>query len=292
MTGYGRGECLLHDRKFVVEIKSVNHRFNDLNIKHPRILNGFEDSIRKIIGQEVFRGKTDVYINMETYSNKDIHISINTPLADSYVEQIKAINERYDLHPKTLQSDTLLSFPDIFIVEKCLINEQSQSEIWEALQGAVSDALSNLIEMRIKEGSSLYESIIEKKARLIDLVGSIKTRSPLVAQEYSERIRQRVSEAMDTVALDETRFLMEITLFTEKACIDEELTRLESHISQLESILHTTQPSGRKLDFLVQEMNREINTISSKANDLEISKLVIELKSEVEKIREQVQNIE
>jgi len=292
MTGYGRGECLLHDRKFVVEIKSVNHRFNDLNIKQPRILNGFEDSIRKIIGREVFRGKTDVYINMETYSNDDIHISINTPLADSYVEQIKEISERYDLHPKALQTDTLLRFPDIFVVEKCLINEQSQSEIWEALQNAVNHALKNLVEMRTTEGSSLYKSIIEKKSRLTQLVGCIKTRAPFVAQEYSERLRQRLSEAMDAVALDETRFLMEITLFTEKACIDEELTRLESHINQLEAVLSNTQPNGRKLDFLVQEMNREINTISSKSNDLEISKLVVELKSEVEKIREQVQNIE
>jgi len=292
MTGYGRGECFLYDRKFTVEIKSVNHRYNDLTIKQPRLLNSFEDSIRKKIGREVLRGKTDVYINMETYSKDDIYINVNTPLADSYVEQIKTLNARYDLYPKTLHVDTLLRFPDIFVVEKNLINEQTQAEIWEALEIAINDALNSLIKMRTMEGAFLYNDILEKKTRLSDLIGRVKIRAPFVTQEYSEKLRQRLTEALNTAIIDESRFITEITLFAERTCIDEEITRIESHISQLETILNIAEPNGRKIDFLVQEMNREVNTIGSKSNDLEISKIVVELKSEVEKIREQVQNIE
>ena len=292
MTGYGRGECILHNRKFTVEIKTLNHRYNELTIKQPRILNAFEDSIRKRIGRDVLRGKTDVYINMETYSSDDICINVNTLLADSYVEQIKAVCARYDLYPKNLQVDTLLSIPDIFTVEKNLNNEQAQAEIWEALETALGQALDKLIEMRTVEGEALYRSILEKKIQINSLTRLIKERAPFVAHEYSEKLKQRLYEALNTAALDETRIIMEITLFADKACIDEELTRLECHISQLETILNDSKSNGRKLDFLVQEMNREINTIGSKSNDLEISRLVVELKSEVEKIREQVQNIE
>ena len=292
MTGYGRGECFLYDRKFSVEIKSLNHRYNDITIKQPRILNNFEDSMRKIIGREIFRGKTDVYVNMETYSKDDIYISVNTPLADSYVEQIKAICSRYDLYPKTLQADTLLRFPDIFIVEKNMDNEQSQAEIWETLKTALCEALNNLIEMRAAEGEALYKDILDKKTTISAIIGCLKERAPLAANGHAEKIRQRLEEALDTPVFDESRIIMEITLLIEKSCIDEEVTRLESHISQLDKFLNDIEPNGRKLDFLVQEMNREVNTVSSKSSDLEISKLVVELKSEIEKIREQVQNIE
>ncbi|MDR2648517.1 MAG: YicC family protein [Clostridiales bacterium] len=292
MTGYGRGECTLHDRKFTVEIKSVNHRYNDITIKHPRVLNAFEDSLRKIIGREVFRGKTDVYINMETYSKDDIRVSVNMPLSDAYVKQIKSLCARYDMYPKALQIDTLLKYPDIFVVESNMYDEQARLEIWEALESALKMALNSFIEMRTAEGSALYADILVKRAAVSDLVGRIKTRAPFVAREYGEKLRQRIAEALNITALDEARLVTEITLMADRACIDEELTRLESHIAQLETILNNAEPNGRKLDFLVQEMNREVNTIGSKSNDLEISKLVVELKSEVEKIREQVQNIE
>ncbi|MDR1559968.1 MAG: YicC family protein [Clostridiales bacterium] len=292
MTGYGRGECTLLDRKFTVEIKSVNHRYNDITIKQPRVLNAFEDSLRKMISREVFRGKTDVYINMETYSKDDIRVSVNTPLADAYAEQIKALRDRYDMYPKTIQVDTLLNYPDIFIVEKNMDNDQKHQEIWEALETALSMALNSFIKMRTTEGAAIYSDILEKKASISALTARVKERAPFVAREYGEKLRQRISEALNTTALDEARLLTEITLMADRACVDEELTRLESHIEQLGTILNNTEPNGRKLDFLVQEMNREVNTIGSKSNDLEITKLVVELKSEVEKIREQVQNIE
>jgi len=291
MTGYGHGECFLHDRKITVEIKSVNHRYNELTIKQPRVLNVFEDPVRKKISREVFRGKTDVYINMETFSKDDICLNVNTPLADAYVEQIKALCGRYDL-PIALQSDTLLRIPDIFVVEKNLNNEKAHDEIWETLENALTEALSGFIKMRSAEGAALYNDILNKRTNISALVNQVKLRAPYVASEYGEKLRQRLTNAMNTPALDEARLITEITLLADKACIDEELTRLDSHISQLETILNNIEPNGRKLDFLVQEMNREVNTIASKSYDLEISKLAVELKSEVEKIREQVQNIE
>jgi len=292
MTGYGRGECLLHERKFTVEIKSVNHRYNELTIKQPRTLNAYEDSMRKLIGKEVFRGKTDVYISMETYSKDDVCLNVNIPLADAYIEQIKAICARYDLYPKELQADTLLRYPDIFTVEKDLDNEQAQNEIWEGLKTAVASALCGFIQMRTVEGTALNNDILEKKSYIQTLTEQVKARAPFVAAEYGEKLKLRLSEALNSPSIDEARLLTEITLFAAKACIDEELTRLESHISQLGTILSGAGPVGRKLDFLVQELNREVNTIASKSNDLEISKIVVELRSEVEKIREQVQNIE
>ena len=292
MTGYGRGECFLHDRKFTVEIKSVNHRYNDITIKQPRTLNMFEDSIRKKISGDVFRGKTDVYISMETYSRDDIRVYINTPLADAYVEQIKALTARYDLYPKELKADTLLGYPDIFIVEKNPDNDKAHAEIWEGLEAALTSALSGFIGMRAAEGKAMYHDILEKKAYISGLTARVKARAPFVAVEYGDKLKRRLADALSMPDMDDTRLLAEITLMADRSCVDEEITRLESHLNQLEAILNDEEPSGRKLDFLVQEMNREVNTIASKSNDLEITKLAVELKSEVEKIREQVQNVE
>jgi len=252
----------------------------------------FEDPVRKIIGREVFRGKTDVYIGMDTYSKDDISINVNIPLADAYCEQIKALNARYDLYPKELQTNTLLNYQDIFVIEKNLDNEKAHAEIWEGLETALMTALSSFIKMRSAEGRALYNDILEKKAYIAGLASRVKTRAPFVAAEYGEKLRQRLADALNASVLDETRLLTEIAIMADRVCIDEELTRLESHLSQLEVIINNDEPSGRKLDFLVQEMNREVNTVASKSNDLEISKLAVELKSEVEKIREQIQNVE
>jgi len=292
MTGYGRGQCFVHDRKFTVEIKSVNHRYNEVTIKQPRILNSFEDAIRKIIGREVFRGKIDVFIGLESYSKDDVWLNVNMPLADAYLEQLKALNARYDLYPKELQTSMLLSCPDVFTVDKNPGNEKSQAEIWEGLETALTIALSGFVKMRSAEGTALYNDILEKKACIAGLTARVKERAPFVAVDYGEKLRQRLAGAINISSLDETRLITEITIMADRACIDEELTRLESHLNQMDAILDNNEPIGRKLDFLVQEMNREVNTVASKSNDLEISKLAVELKSEVEKIREQVQNVE
>lgn len=291
MTGYGRGEYSLHNRKFTVEIKSVNHRYNDISIKLPRVMNTFEDKIRKKMGEEVSRGKTDVYISFETFSKEDIRINLNTALSDAYVDELNEIRKRYSI-ADPIRLDTIARFPDIITVDKSMDDQKTMEEMWETLEAALLIALEQFVRMRQAEGSALKNDITTKAGLISGMVGKIKARAPLLADEYRERLRARLSEALGDPAIDETRLLQEIAIFADKSCIDEEITRLESHIIQLEDILNERDSVGRKLDFLVQEMNREVNTIGSKSNDIEITKIVVNLKSEVEKVREQVQNIE
>lgn len=290
MTGYGRGECLLYDRRFVVEIKAVNHRYNDITIKLPRVLVSYEDSIKKLLLEKIFRGKTDVYVTFESFSQNDYKVSLNETLADSYFNVLNSIIERYDL--KDSVSVSLLSkFPEIISVEKNLSSADSDNEIWECLCNAVNQALEGFVLMRETEGSSLGDNISDKLDFIYSKVSDIEKRVPFVAEEYKKRLFERLDEIKE-VEVDESRIITEVTIFADKACIDEEITRLYSHISQMREIIKENAPVGRKLDFLVQEMNREVNTIGSKSNDLNITKVIVELKSEIEKIREQIQNIE
>lgn len=290
MTGYGRGECLLYDRRFVVEIKAVNHRYNDITIKLPRVLVSYEDSIKKLLLEKIFRGKTDVYVIFESFSQNDYKVSLNETLADSYFNVLNSIIERYDL--KDSVSVSLLSkFPEIISVEKNLSSADSDNEIWECLCNAVNQALEGFVLMRETEGSSLGDNISDKLDFIYSKVSDIEKRAPFVAEEYKKRLFERLDEIKE-VEVDESRIITEVTIFADKACIDEEITRLYSHISQMREIIKENAPVGRKLDFLVQEMNREVNTIGSKSNDLNITKVIVELKSEIEKIREQIQNIE
>lgn len=293
MTGYGRGDSILYDRKFTVEIKSVNHRYNDISIKLPRVLNAFEDKIKSRLASEISRGKTDVYIHLESFSAADIKISINKPLADAYADAVVQLRDRYSLQDD-LALSLLAKFPDIINVEKLGNDEENMSQLWEALQYALSDAVTQFMSMRALEGAKLKEDILVKRETVLALAHKVKQRAPLVAKEYAERLKAKVEEALGIggVNYDEIRLIQEITIFSDKSCIDEELTRLESHLAQLLEIVSEEDAVGKKLDFLVQEINREINTIGSKSNDIEITKTVVQMKSEVEKIREQVQNIE
>jgi len=291
MTGYGKGECVLYNRRFSVEIKSVNHRYNDITIKLPRIMNPFEEKMRAILSQCVSRGKTDVYVNYETFSRDDIKVTLNEALADAYMERLAALDARYELNdPPRLA--LIAKFPDILSVERNADTDETAAEMWEALEAALRMAATRFVEMREREGAALKADILKKCGQIKDITASITKRAPLVAQEYREKLTTRVQEALGDTNVDEQRLILEVTMFTDRACIDEELTRLVSHLSQMAGILEESEPIGRKLDFLVQEMNREVNTIGSKSNDLDITRLVVEAKSEIEKIREQVQNIE
>lgn len=288
MTGYGRGEFTADNRKFTVEIKTVNHRYNDITIKLPRALNGLEDAIRKEVMQKISRGKTDVYISFESYSANDVCVTINHALANAYVEKLKELEDRYQLS-STDSLSLVAKFPDVITVEK---EKQEDDVIWNALLPALKEALEKLIAMRSAEGNVLANNILEKTKLIEELTAKIKERSPAVVLEYHEKLKKRLKELLDGVTVDEQCLATEIAILADKACIDEEITRLESHILQLKDILHNGGMVGRKLDFLIQEMNREANTIASKSNDLIVTKLGIELKSEIEKIREQVQNME
>lgn len=290
MTGYGRGECTLYNRKFIAEIKSVNHRYNDINIKIPRIMIAYEDRIKKLLAKEIFRGKTDVFISFETFSKDDIKIKFNEALTENYFKTLSQIKEKFNIKEE-ISLSLLTKFPDVISTEKDLNNEEESSQILECLLCAVNEALRNFIKMRSTEGETLKINVLEKLDTINKYTDKINERAPFVYQDYKVRLTDKLKEIED-MDIDESRIITEVMIFADKACIDEEITRLYSHINQMKNILNENVSVGRKLDFLVQEMNREANTISSKSNDLEITNISVELKSEIEKIREQVQNIE
>lgn len=288
MTGYGRGENIKDNRKFTVEIKSVNHRYNDITIKLPRSMNYIEDIVRKRLMQQISRGKTDVYIFFETNSQDDIKICLNEILADEYVLQFTKLKQKYKLKDD-LSLSLLTTIPDLFTIDKEFVNKDI---IIQTLMPALDNALDEFIKLREREGEALKKDILLKLENISNLVDNIKIRSPIMVLEFRDKLKAKVSELLDNSEIDENRILTEVTIFSERCSVDEEVTRLSSHINQVKVILDEKEAVGRKLDFIVQEMNREANTIASKSNDIEITQLTIELKSEIEKIREQVQNIE
>lgn len=288
MTGYGRGENIKDNRKFTVEIKSVNHRYNDITIKLPRSMNYIEDIVRKRLMQQISRGKTDAYIFFETNSQDDIKICLNEILADEYVLQFTKLKQKYKLKDD-LSLSLLTTIPDLFTIDKEFVNKDI---IIQTLMPALDNALDEFIKLREREGEALKKDILLKLENISNLVDNIKIRSPIMVLEFRDKLKAKVSELLDNSEIDENRILTEVTIFSERCSVDEEVTRLSSHINQVKVILDEKEAIGRKLDFIVQEMNREANTIASKSNDTEITQLTIELKSEIEKIREQVQNIE
>ncbi len=294
MTGFGRGESIMYDRRFKVEIKSVNHRYGDITIKLPRFLNSYEDKIRKRLAKDITRGKADVWVHFESFSENDVSVQINTSFADAYVRALKQLNERYALPGDGINLSVLAGNPEVLSIDKDISGSpERQTEIIETLMAALENALAQFNAMRAAEGKALVSDITDKQERIRQILNQVKERAPIVAEEYAAKLTERVNDALNKVGVtaDESRLLTEIAVFTDRSCIDEEITRLESHLTQLSSMLKEKNAIGRKLDFLVQELNREANTIGSKSNDAQLSHLVVDLKSEVEKIREQVQNL-
>jgi len=295
MTGYGRGESTAGDRRFTVEIKSVNHRYNDITIKMPRGFAEFEDSVKKQLMKEVSRGKTDVYISYESFAKNDVLVTFNEPVADALAQQLKVMKERYNTYDD-VSLNVLTRFSEILAVERAAFGQETKELILAGITEAVGAALAMFINMRETEGASLRDDLNAKLASATARLEDVKERAPLVAAAYREKLIARISELMQNAGLelpvDEAKLLTEVMFYADKACIDEEITRFASHISQMGKMLREKDAVGRKLDFLAQEMNREINTIGSKANDITISAAVVDLKSDLEKIREQIQNIE
>ena len=300
MTGFGRGECVRYDRRFKIEIKAVNHRYNDITIKLPRFLNPFEDRLRKRLSQDIARGKVDVWVNFESYTQKDVTVNINKAFADAYVGAMNELMSRYnwgDKVPAEYGMEVLARNQDIITFDKfeAAVNSgDTQAEMWETLYEAMEKALAQFNGMREAEGEALARDINEKALRIKSLLSQLTTRLPIVAEEHITKLRERITDMLANVGhqIDEARFMTEVAILADRGTVDEELTRLDSHLSQLATMLTESGAIGRKLDFLVQELNREANTIGSKSTDVELARLVVELKSEVEKIREQVQNIE
>jgi len=292
MTGYGRGEAVLYERKIVIEIKSVNHRYNDVTIKLPRALQASEEAIKKRIMRDLSRGKADVYVTLDSMAQNDVKISLNQALAGSYMKELTQMRTAFGVKGE-IDLALLTSFPDIFTIEKAAYDEEALRQTNEAIACALEQALAMFVDMREREGRALADDILKKSQTIQGLAGQVAERAPLVAEDYRTRLRAKLEEALQGVQYDEQRLLTEVLLFTDRACIDEELTRLDSHMNQLCRILEEKNAAiGRKLDFLLQEINREVNTIGSKSNDLTITQTVVEMKSELEKIREQAQNIE
>jgi uncharacterized protein (TIGR00255 family) len=289
MTGYGRGETKSDSTNFVVEMKSVNHRYNDIIIRMPKKLSVLEERIRKLIKSSIKRGRIETYISIVESGETDIKIAPNVDLVKQYYASLKEIKNEIGLKDEITLSQ-LTSFPDVFKVEN---EEQDEELIWQSLKPAINDALSSLIHMRKIEGSKLAEDIKNRGKKIYDIVKSIESQAPQIVKEYRDKLMDRVKELTDgTVEIDENRIAVEVSIYADRSNITEELVRLCSHLEQLNAILDESGAIGRKIDFLIQEMNREINTIGSKSSDIEISSAVIEVKSELEKIREQVQNIE
>lgn len=288
MTGYGRGEWSASQRKFTVEIRSVNHRYGDLNIKLPKTMTFLEENIRDYVKAKVSRGKVDIYVGFESHSKEDIELKLNTALADIYKGKLEEIQQRYLLSDGVTLS-LIAKFPDVITVEQTIGNEEW---LWSLLKPALDHALDEFMNMRETEGTILKNNILQKLQVMQKLLEKMKKQSPMVIMEYKQKLESRLKELLHDEEIDSNRFAMEIALFADRCSIDEEIVRLESHIVQMNDILSVGNVVGRKLDFLTQEMNREANTIASKANDIEITKAAIELKNEIEKIREQIQNIE
>lgn len=287
MTGFGRGKYENEGRNYTVDIKSVNHKYTDISVRLPRFLNSEEDKIRKRISSAISRGKVDVLVTFENYSSKGTNIRINKDLAKDYIRELKELAEETDLKFNVDVID-ISKFPEILKIE----DEQDEELIGKELMIAVDDALNKFISMREVEGTRLIEDIESRIYLIQNKVNEITAYSSTLVTEYMEKLKQRVNELLEPSTVDENRLMQEIVIFSDKSSIEEELTRLKSHISQFLELIKQSSPIGKKIDFLIQEINREVNTIGSKANCLEITNRVIEIKTEVENIREQIQNIE
>ena len=288
MTGFGRCEITDGSRKFSVEMKSVNHRYLDANIKMPKKLSFFESSIRNELKNYVQRGKIDIFITYEDFSESNVCIKYNKDIAAEYLRYLKTMSADFGLD-NDIRVSTLSRYPEVFSMEEQAIDED---EIWKGLAKAIQGAAKGLEETRIKEGQNLAEDLIAKLDGMLEHVSFIEERSPQIIEEYRKKLDERVHEILGDIAVDEARLVTEVTIFADKVCVDEELVRLRSHIETMKQSLKDGGSIGRKLDFIAQEMNREANTILSKANDLAISNRGIDLKTEIEKVREQIQNIE
>ena len=288
MTGFGRGNSEKDGKSFTIEIKSVNHRYFETNIRMPRVLTSFEDKIRKIIGEKVKRGKLDVFVTQGNYDKEDVEACLNEKLVQSYINCFKTLKDKYNLYGE-ISVETIAKLPEVITLKQ---KEENVTETFEQIELSLTKALDALLFMREREGKKLLEDVIIKCDLINGLVGRVKERSPFVVSEYKVKLTQRLNALNKEVEFDENRVAMEIAIFADKVGIDEEIVRLNSHIEQMKETLIIDEPIGRKLDFIIQEMNRETNTIASKANDLEILNTVINMKSEIEKIREQIQNIE
>lgn len=288
MTGYGRAQKILNGRDITVEIRSVNHRYYEYTSRIPRTYSYIDEKLKALLKTSISRGKIDVSVTINNIEGKDSEIAVNKSIAEGYVSALRGSADELGLKDDLTLSN-LIKLPDIFNVQKTPDDEE---QVWNDVHEITNEALEKFIDMRSVEGKILGENIIDKADYILEMVGKIEELSPQTVENYRNRLYKKLSEVLEDKNIDDQRILTEAAIFSEKIAVDEETVRLRSHISQLKTILESDEAVGRKLDFVVQEINREVNTIGSKAQDLNVTKIVVEMKSEIEKIREQIQNIE
>lgn len=290
MTGYGRGEATQNGRKITVELRSVNNRYLDCNVKLPRSYIFAEDAIKTRVGQTISRGKVDVFINIAQTGGDAYAVTVNEELAKAYIDALQKLYVLGDGQVKgEYRTADLARFPDVLVVEK---QEEDLEAVAAEICAVLDVALEDFDRMRTREGEKLAADILSRAATIEMFTGKVEERSPQTVAEYRARLENKMREVLENTQLDESRILTEAAIFSDKVAVDEETVRLRSHLEQLRDMLAKGGATGRKLDFLIQEFNRETNTIGSKCNDIEISRMVVDMKAEIEKIREQVQNIE
>ena len=288
MTGYGRAQGSFSGGDITVEVKSVNNRYLDCGIKLPRGYAYLEEGIKSQVQKSISRGKVDVFITINSAGADNVKISVNTPVAEGYLAAMRQLVEQYGIQDD-ISASAISRFSDVFIVEK---QEQDENEVKSAISGVVDQALAAFDAMRTREGEALKTDLLQKAQGILTLVARVEERSPITVKAYRDRLTAKMQEVLEERQIDEARIIQEAAIYADKVAVDEETVRLRSHVDQLESMLTEGGVIGRKLDFLMQEMNREANTIGSKGNDVEQAKNVVNIKSELEKIREQIQNIE
>ena len=288
MTGYGRAVETVNGREFTVEIRSVNNRYLDCTVKLPRMISFAEDAVKQLVKANVSRGKVDVFISINSEAPDDVQVSLNKPVLEGYLKAMKSIAQEYGVRDD-ISVTALSRMPDVLLVEKPQVDEE---QLQADLLSVVKKALQAYDAMRVKEGAALEADLRSRAATILDLVGQVEAASPQTVNDYRTRLENKLREVLENTTIDESRILTEAAIFADKVAVDEETVRLRSHLEQMDQMLCGNGGIGRKLDFLLQEMNREANTTGSKCSDVRIARIVVDIKAELEKIREQTQNIE
>ncbi|WP_028509977.1 YicC/YloC family endoribonuclease [Ruminococcus sp. NK3A76] len=288
MTGFGRERKILNNREIIVEVRSVNNRFCEFSARTPRNYGYLDERLKALFKSQITRGKVEVSVSIYKQEGADAEIAINKTIAEGYIKALRSVKDEFAL-ADDLSLSSIMRLPDVFTVVK---TEDDEEEIWRDVSEVANGALALFLEMRKTEGAKLYDDVLSRLAAIEDNVAKIEDRSPKVNDEYRDRLFAKLQEVLQDTNIDEQRVLTEAAIFADKTAVDEETVRLRSHIAQFRGLLEAKEPVGRKLDFLVQELNREVNTIGSKCQDITITKMVVDMKAEIEKIREQIQNIE
>lgn len=288
MTGYGREQSTVGARDILVEIRSVNHRYYEFSARTPRAYGYLDEKFKAFLGGSISRGKIEVNVSIYNNEGADVGVAVNLKTAQEYINALREANETLELDDD-LRLSNIMRLPDVFTVSK---TAEDEDEIWEAVKTVAACALEKFISMRETEGKKMKEDISSRLDFIEETVAKIEERSPQVTEQYRTRLYNKIKDLLEDRNVDEGRILTEAAIFSEKTAVDEETVRLKSHISQFRKLIESDEPVGKKLDFLVQEMNREVNTTGSKCQDIAITEMVVALKSEIEKIREQIQNIE